>query len=68
MKNKNTFFASATAALAAASSLGLMPAASAADIYMNPNAAITKQWQKNSATYGKPLAKEVCVTGAGCAQ
>lgn len=68
MRNKNTFFASATAALAAASSLGLMPAASAADIYMNPNAAITKQWQKNSATYGKPLAKEVCVTGAGCAQ
>lgn len=68
MKHKHTFLASASAALAATASLGLTPAASATDIYMNPKAAITQQWQKNSATYGQPLSKEICVTGTGCAQ
>lgn len=57
---------SATLLLAATPSMA--SATEQPTINMNPNAAITKAWQKNSEYLGAPLTAEKCVKGKGCAQ
>ncbi|MDO4917399.1 MAG: hypothetical protein Q3974_07270 [Rothia sp. (in: high G+C Gram-positive bacteria)] len=65
-KNIGTAFVSAVILMGLTP--GLAQATPTTSIPMNPNAGITKLWQKNPDLYGKPVYPEKCVTGKGCEQ